>query len=100
MLVTAPGEAEAANLCRDLVEEGLVACGNIVGGVRSIYRWEGQLQDEAEVLLILKTASSKVSDLLARVPEIHPYQVPEVLVLSVESGYERYLDWVREETRS
>ncbi len=90
----------AAELCRTLVSERLVACGNIVPGVRSIYRWEGHLEDEPECVLVLKTVKSKVSDLLIRVPELHPYEVPEVLVLRIESGHQPYLDWVYRETGS
>jgi periplasmic divalent cation tolerance protein len=98
VLVTAPDEGEAVDLCRTLIGERLVACGNIVGRVRSLYRWEGRIRDEAEFLLVLKTVESKVPDLLLRVPALHSYDVPEVLVLDVETGYEPYLSWLEAET--
>ena len=100
VVVTAPDEPVAAKLCRTLVSERLVACGNIVPAVRSIYRWEGRLEDEPEFLLLLKTVKSKVPDLLRRVPELHPYEVPEVLVLGIEAGHQPYLDWVAREIGS
>ncbi len=98
VLVTAPDEPEAVELCRTLVEEELVACGNIMPDVRSIYRWEGRLEDEPEFLLILKTVKSKVPDLLRRIPELHPYEVPEALVVGVDGGHQPYLDWVADKT--
>ena len=95
VLVTAPGEDVAAGLARALVEERLAACGNIVPGLRSIYRWEGKVCDEAEVLLILKTTADRFDSLRARVVELHPYDVPEVLRLDVQDGHAPYLDWLR-----
>lgn len=94
-LVTAPDEATAERLVRTLVEEGLAACGNIVPGVTSIYVWGGRLERSNEVLIILKTAEAHVPRLTRRVPELHPYEVPEVLVLPVVAGHHAYLDWVR-----
>jgi periplasmic divalent cation tolerance protein len=99
-LVTAPSPTVGADLCRALVEERLAACGNVVPGVRSIYRWEGQVVDEAEVLLVLKTVREKVPELIARTRELHPYKVPEILVLDVEAGNMPYLEWVTRETGS
>jgi periplasmic divalent cation tolerance protein len=94
VLVTAPDEETAVGLARTLVEERLIACGNVVPGVRSIYRWEGAVQEDAEVLLILKTAESRVNLLATRVRALHPYDLPEVIVLTVSGGAEAYLDWV------
>jgi len=94
VLVTAPSADAAASLARTLVEEGLCACGNVVPGIRSIYRWEGKVQDGAEALLVLKTDRRLVGALKSRLPEIHPYQVPELLVLPVEDGLGPYLEWV------
>ncbi|MEI7705288.1 MAG: divalent-cation tolerance protein CutA [Deltaproteobacteria bacterium] len=99
LLVTAPSADAAAAMARTLVEEGLVACGSIVPAIRSIYRWEGKVQDDAEALLILKTERRLVPALKTRLPEIHPYQVPELLVLPVEDGLAPYLAWVSESVR-
>lgn len=95
VLVTAPSADEAAKLARALVEERLAACGNVLPGLRSIYRWEGAVQDEAEALLILKTPADRFEALRARVVELHPYDVPEVLALPVAAGHLPYLDWLR-----
>jgi periplasmic divalent cation tolerance protein len=98
VLVTAPTADKAAELARALVEERLAACGNVVPGVRSIYRWEGKVEDDAEALLVLKTTRACFPALRERVLALHPYQVPEVLALPVEAGSERYLAWVGAET--
>jgi len=98
VLVTAPGAEEAARLARALVEERLAACGNVLPGLRSIYRWEGKVQDEGEALLLLKTTRARFAALRDRIQALHPYEVPEVLALPVEAGAERYLSWVGAET--
>lgn len=94
-LVTAPSVEVAEALVRRLVEERLVACGNIVPGLTSIYRWEGEVARDAEVLIVLKTVEDVVPRLTERVVELHPYEVPEVLVLPIEAGHDAYLAWVR-----
>ena len=99
VLVTVPSAEKAADIARALVEERLAACGNVVPSVRSIFRWEGKVQDEAEALLVLKTARARFPALRDRVLALHPYQVPEVLALPVEAGSESYLAWVGAETR-
>lgn len=98
VLVTAPDEDVAAKLGRTLVEERLIACANLIPKIRSIYRWEGAIHDEPEVLLVLKTQAALVERLIARVKSLHPYQVPEVLEVPVERGFGKYLDWVIAET--
>jgi periplasmic divalent cation tolerance protein len=98
VMVTAPTPERAAELARALVEARLAACGNVVPGLRSIYRWEGKVQDEAEVLLVLKTTRARFPALRDRVLALHPYQVPEVLALPVEAGAEGYLGWIASET--
>jgi len=95
VLVTAPDLAAAARLGRSLVEEGLAACVNLVPGVRSIYRWQDEIHDDPEVLLIVKTRASLVETLASRVRALHPYELPEVLALPVAGGSEPYLAWVR-----
>ncbi len=99
VLVTAPTPEKAAELARALVSERLAACGNVVAGVRSIYRWEGAVQDESEALLLLKTTAGRFEQLRDRVLALHPYHVPEVVALSIEAGSRAYLDWIARETR-
>lgn len=94
VLVTAPDEEKAAAIARTLVEEQLIACANLVPRVRSIYRWQGQVHDEAEVLMVMKTRAERFEALRARVQALHPYSVPEVLRLDVGAGHQPYLDWV------
>ena len=98
VLVTAPDAETAARIARALVEERLIACANLVPGIRSIYRWEGQVADESEVLLVLKTRASRCAAVAARVKDLHPYALPEVVALPVVDGSEAYLDWVLAES--
>lgn len=100
VLVTAPEVAVGRRIASTLVEERLAACVNLVSGVESIYRWDGGIQHDAEVLLVVKTSEARCSDLADRVRELHPYEVPEVLALSAVGGSAPYLDWVRQETSS
>jgi periplasmic divalent cation tolerance protein len=94
VLVTAPDAEKAAEIGRALVEEKLVACANVVAGVRSIYRWQGRIEDASEALLVLKTPRFRMKELVDRIPQLHPYDVPEVVALSVADGHGPYLDWV------
>ena len=94
VLVTAPSAEKAAEIARTLVEEKLAACGSVVPAVRSIYRWEGRVQDETEALLVLKAPRKRLQELADRVVELHPYEVPEVIGLPIEGGNERYIDWI------
>jgi periplasmic divalent cation tolerance protein len=94
VLVTTPTAEVAGDIARALVEEGLAACGNVVPAIRSIYRWQGEVHDDAEALLVLKTDRRLVAALKARLPALHPYQVPELLALPVEDGLEPYLEWI------
>ncbi|TVP48962.1 MAG: divalent-cation tolerance protein CutA [Gemmatimonadales bacterium] len=98
VLVTLPDAASAGSMARILVEEGHAACGSIVPGVSSIYRWEGKIHEDTEVLLVLKTSEPALAGLLRRVPELHSYDVPEVLALPVTEGHPPYLDWVADIT--
>jgi periplasmic divalent cation tolerance protein len=98
ILATAGSETEAETIARTLVEERLAACVNIAGPIRSVYRWEGQVADEREWLLIMKTPASRFAAVEARVKALHSYRVPEVIAAPIQSGSEEYLRWVREET--
>jgi periplasmic divalent cation tolerance protein len=99
ILITAPTADAAASMARTLVEEGLAACGNVLPAIRSIYRWQGEIHDDAEAMLVLKTERRLVPALKERLPAMHPYQVPELLVLPVEDGLGPYLDWVAANVR-
>jgi periplasmic divalent cation tolerance protein len=99
VLVTTPTPERAAEIARAVVEERLAACGNVVPGLRSIYRWEGKVQEDAEALLVLKTTRARFEALRDRVLALHPYQVPEVLAVPVEGGSAAYLAWIAGETR-
>ena len=94
VLITAPSQEKAAELGRAVVEERLAACANLVPGVRSIYRWEGKVCDDAEVLLVLKTRRELFERLEARVKALHPYSVPEIIGLPIEAGHAPYLKWI------
>ena len=98
VLMTAPDAACAERLARALVEERLAACVNVVPGVRSFYRWQGAVEDAAELLLVAKTRADRAEALAARVKELHPYGLPEVLTLPAAGGSAAYLDWVRTES--
>ncbi len=98
ILTTLPSAEVAAKVARTLVEEKLAACGNVLPAVRSIYRWKGKVEDENEVLLLLKTHVRQVARLQARILELHPYEVPEVLAVPVEAGFQGYLDWIAAST--
>ena len=95
-LSTAPSMEQAAELARTLVGERLVACVNLVPGVRSIYTWKGELCDDAEVLCVIKTRRDKLEALRARLVSLHPYEVPELIALRIEAGYAPYLAWLDE----
>ena len=94
VLVAAPDAETARSIARTLVEERLAACGNVVSGVTSVYRWKGAVQEDAEALLVLKTSRQTMERLSARVIELHPYEVPEVLALDVAYGSAAYLEWL------
>jgi periplasmic divalent cation tolerance protein len=85
---------DAARVVRVLVEERLIACGNIVPGVRSLYRWQGAVADEAEVLVVMKTRKQDWAALLSRLHELHPYDTPECLAVRVAAGAPKYLEWL------
>ena len=95
--VTAPPD-EAPDLARVLVDRRVAACVNLVTTVRSIYRWKGQVQDEAETLMIIKTSAHRIAALKAAIVELHSYDVPEFLVLPVSDAHEPYAAWIKAQT--
>ena len=96
IFVTAGSEAEAEKIARALVEEQLAACVNILSPIRSIYRWQGQVADDREWLLLIKTRAERFAAVESRVKALHSYQVPEVIALPIVAGAEGYLRWLRE----
>lgn len=98
VFITASGEEEAARIARALVEERLAGCVNVVPGIRSIYIWQGAVQNEKEVLMMVKTKKALFGRLSARVKELHSYTVPEVIAISISQGSDDYLKWLDEVT--
>src|SRR5262245_55366825 len=96
IFVTTGSETEAETIAKALVEERLVACVNLLPPVRSIYRWEGNVTDEREWLMVMKTTIERFPAVEKRVRALHSYQVPEVIALPITGGAERYLRWLRE----
>jgi periplasmic divalent cation tolerance protein len=97
-LVTAPDGRCAEALARTLLEERLVACVNIIPGLRSLYSWEGKVRASDEVLLLLKARRADIGTVTERVRGLHPYEVPEVIAADISGGLQAYLDWVSAET--
>lgn len=98
--ITALGnEADARALVTALVQDRIIACGTLLGSARSIYRWEGSVREESEVVVLLKTDAAKWDALRMAVERHHPYDLPELLALPVTHGLERYLSWLTSEVR-
>lgn len=97
ILVTAP-KGKGVEIARKLVEARIAACVN-VGNVKSIYWWQGKIEEDDEEILVIKTRLELVDKIVEYVKRIHPYQVPEIIILPIIGGYEEYLRWVRENTR-
>ena len=98
VLTTVASDTEAVALVRALLERRLIACGTILPGARSLYRWEGRIADEQECVVLLKTRSARLEALQQAFAELHPYKVPELLALPVDAGLEKYLGWISSET--
>jgi len=94
VLVTAPSQAVAEQIVTTIVEERLAACGNIVPGLTSIYRWQEAVERAEELLILFKTTRAMAPRVMARIEALHPYEVPEALVLPVDAGLVPYLAWV------
>jgi periplasmic divalent cation tolerance protein len=89
-------EADAARVARVLVEERLVACANLLPGARSIYRWQEGVQDEREVVVLMKTRKQDWTALLSRLHELHPYTTPECVAVRIAAGAPKYMAWLDE----
>ena len=91
---TFANEADAARVVRALVEERLIACGNLLPAARSIYRWKDAVQDEREVVVLMKTRKQDWTALLSRLHELHPYETPELVAVRVAAGAPQYMAWL------
>ena len=91
-------DEEAGRIARTLVEEGLAACANVLAPCRSVYRWQGKIEEAAEVPALFKTAAARAQALLARIAELHSYDVPAAVAWPIAHALEPYRDWVAEES--
>ena len=98
VLTTLPADADGTAFARSLVEERLAACVNVLAPMESVYTWDGNIETESERQLVIKTTRERVVALWDRVRELHPYDVPEFLVLPIVDGNDAYLRWVAEST--
>ena len=98
VLTTVANEQEGIALVRALLERRIIACGTLLPGARSLYRWEDKIADEHEVVILLKTRSAALDSLRVAFGELHPYKVPELLAMPVHAGLDKYLSWINSET--
>ena len=98
VFITAPNEDEASKIGRALVESRLAGCVNIIRNIRSIYSWQGKIEDEPEVLMVVKTQKILFEELSKKVKELHSYSVPEIIALPIIEGSEDYIKWLHEVT--
>jgi periplasmic divalent cation tolerance protein len=98
VLTTIATPEEAVAFIRTLLDRRLIACGTMLPGARSLYRWEGKVADETEVVVLLKTRAARLESLQVAFGELHPYKVPELLALPVSAGGDKYLGWIDKET--
>ena len=99
IMTNAPDVSVASAIARHLVECKLAACVNIAPGVKSIYRWQGVIEESNEIMLIIKSTQARYIELEAAIRMLHPYQVPEIIVLPITGGFPPYLDWIAQETK-
>jgi periplasmic divalent cation tolerance protein len=99
VLTTLPSDADGDAFAHRLIEERLAACVNLLPVMDSVYRWEGRIERDVERQVVIKTARERLADLWERVREMHPYEVPEFLVLPIADGNDAYLAWVGDSTR-
>jgi periplasmic divalent cation tolerance protein len=98
VLTTFPVDGDAESFARTLVDEQLVACVNVLAPMQSLYRWQGTVEEANERQLVMKTSAASVEALKTRIARLHPYDVPEILVIAVTGGGEAYLRWIAEST--
>ena len=98
VMTTLSSSDEAVAFVKALLERRLIACGTVMPGARSLYRWQSKIADEQEVVVLLKTRSARLETLQMAFEELHPYKVPELLALPVTAGNAKYLEWINGET--
>jgi periplasmic divalent cation tolerance protein len=96
VLTTTGSQAEAEKIARTLVDRQLAACVNIVPQIQSVYRWEGKVETAEEYLLLVKTRQDREAEVCAAIRELHSYELPECIVISIEGGSKEYLQWLSE----
>ena len=90
-------EEDAERVVRRLLEERLIACGNLLPGARSLYRWKGAIEDAREIVVLMKTRKQDWTALMSRLSELHPYETPECIAVRIASGAPKYLEWLEAE---
>ncbi|MDR2364728.1 MAG: divalent-cation tolerance protein CutA [Zoogloeaceae bacterium] len=99
LVITSLPDAESAGkLARALVEQGLAACVNVLGSCHSVYRWQGRMEDATEIPLFIKTTRARYGAVEARIRNLHPYSLPEIIALPLTAGSPDYLKWIKGET--
>jgi periplasmic divalent cation tolerance protein len=96
---TVPNFEIAKSIARETVSNGLAACCNIIPGLTSIYRWKSEIQEDSELLLLMKTKVNVLPELTEKIKELHPYEVPEIIALDINNGNEEYFNWVNENVK-
>lgn len=99
MMVTCPDEKNAESIANALIEKKIAACVNIIPKIKSLYRWKNKIEKSFETLMIIKTKENLFSLVKEEVLKVHPYEVPEIVCLKIEKGYEKYMEWIEEVTR-
>jgi periplasmic divalent cation tolerance protein len=99
LLCTCPTREAASAIATALIEERLAACVNQLPGVKSLYRWEGRVEDDDELMLLIKTTASQYPAVEAMIRSLHPYEVPEIIGIPLTIGSDAYFDWIRNSVR-
>ena len=99
IISTAGSREEASRIAHALVEEKFAACVNIVGPIESVYRWQGKVESAQEFLMLVKTTQARSNVAMARIRELHSYEVPEAIVININDGLSAYLSWIGESVR-
>ena len=99
VITNLPDAVLAGALARQLVEQGLAACVNTLAGVKSVYRWQGAIEEANETCLLIKTTQSAYSQLELAIKAAHPYDLPEIIAIPIVAGWPPYLDWITQETK-